>query len=303
VHGHIKQFSQKEAKLTTNEIDRISHLFKYAETIETSKGGEPFLTPDLFVYALKKIREVNPFAIVQTITNGTILTHQVLEEMINNRLDHMYISISGDTKENYNKIMGGDMFDKVIKNLKLINETKNKYRSIEPIIHFNTQLSKHCNPMNILEIAHENNVIEVNFVKTQMSKGNQNFSGSPYQDYMSEDKIHEEMNKIVKRANNLGISINFPGWGKTNFKSIGSPLRFYYPHKTKYFDLDLTCPTDAPWFRFCTAMRNVQPCCWSGSFIDWTKYEFEEIWNGDYLKNLRSALSSGIYPTVCNCRY
>lgn len=303
IHGHVRQFNSPDAMLTKAEIDQISPLFQYAETMETSKAGEPFITPDLFLYALEKIRFVNPFVIISTVTNGTILTDELLNGIIHNKLDHIYISISGDNKEQYNEIMGGDMFEKVVQNIKKIQQKKEERHSLEPFLHFNTQLSKYCDPFTVLDIAHQYGVIEVNFIKTHMSRGNAQFKGSPFQDYLTPEEIDKIMNGIVKKANDLKISINFPGWGKRNDKIIGSPQEFYYPHVTKYFDLDLTCPTDAPWFRYCTVMRYVQPCCWSGPFENWTKKPFEEIWNGTYLQDLRKKLSSNEYPSVCHCKY
>lgn len=303
VHGHVRNTNLPAAKLTFDEIDRISELFKYAEIMETSKGGEPFVTPSLFCYMLEKARKLNPCVIIHTVTNGTIMNEDILENIIINRLDHMYISISGDDAERYHKVMGGDMYSKVVKNLQRINKTKESMKSREPFLHFNTQLCKYNDPMKILELAHRYNIIEVNFVKTQMSNGNKRFNGAPIQDYMKKEKIESLMDEIVSFANKLQISINFPGWDTKNRNIIGSSERFYYPYITKYFDLSQTCPTDAPWFRYCTSMRKVQPCCWSGSFDDWTKKPFEEIWNGPHLKNLRRQLSQGEYPSVCHCRY
>ena len=307
-YGHVRDSSKPEAMLTEAEIDKLSELFKWAEVIETSKAGEPFMVPDLFVYALERIRSSNPFVIIHTVTNGTILTDSLLSSLISNKLDHMYVSISGDTQERYAQIMGGDKFDKVLSNLEKIQIAKQQASSKEPYLHFNTQLTRYCDPIAILELADQYGVIEVNFIKTHKHVNSQgeeapNFKGKPVQDYMSESEIDALLSSIVKKANELRISVNFPGWPKREDTIIGSSEQFYYPHITKYFDLDLTCPTDAPWFRFCTAMRGVQPCCWSGPFADWTKQSFEEIWNCQHLRHLRVELAAGQYPKVCQCRY
>lgn len=306
VHDHVKNASSPEAKLTFDEIDQLIQSFKFAEIMETSKGGEPCMTPDLFAYAIEQTRKINPFVIIHTVTNGTAITDRLVSSLIDNKLDHMYVSISGDNQENYHKVMGKDRYHKAIEGLERIRDGKLSTNSQEPYVHFNTQLCKYNDPMKILDLAHRHNVIEVNFVKTQMTegvKGNDMFKGSPVHHYMSPGEIDELMDKIVDRANALRISINFPGWDTHQRKILGSEASFYYPHLTKYFDLSMTCPTDAPWFRFCTSMRNVQPCCWSGGFADWTKEPFDSIWNGSYLKKLRQQIARGIYPKVCHCKY
>ena len=306
VHGHIRNANLPEAKLTIEEIDKLSEIFTFAEIMETSKGGEPCITPDLFAYALQKARKVNPFVIIHTVTNGTAITDKLLSSLISNKLDHMYISISGDDEESYHKVMGSNKYNNVIEGLRRINKGKRLASSREPFVHFNTQLCKYNDPIKMLNLAHEHNVIEVNFIKTQMesgASGNDVFKGSAIQNYRYKDEIEEIMDKIVERANGLRISINFPGWDTKQRDIHGSEQSFYYPHLTKYFDLAMTCPTDAPWFRYCTSMRKVQPCCWSGGFADWTKEPFEDIWNGKYLKDLRRQLSQGTYPKVCHCKY
>lgn len=302
VPGHIRDFNSHEAKLTIDEIDKISPLFKYAEIMETSKKGEPFLTSDLFCYTMKKIREVNPFVITQTVTNGTVMTDELIDTLISLKLDHMYISINSHENDLFNKFTGGN-FDSILKNLDRIQSEKAKRNSREPFLHFNCQLGKVADPLKVLDLAKKYGVIECNFIKTQPFEDNYSYRGNAAQDYMSASEIEKWMDDIVCKANELFISVNFPAWDTHKRKITGSTEHFYYPSTTKYFDLNLNCPTDAPWFRYCTSMRTVQPCCWSGPFSDWTKESFESIWNGSYLKSLRKMLSTGKYPAVCNCKY
>jgi len=300
--NHVRDTRDKNAKITLEEIDKISELFPYAEVIETSKGGEPFLTPSLFMYSLNRIREVNPFAIVHTVTNGTILPDNLLENLIHNKLDHIYISINGDSRESYQEITGEDKFDRVVRHLAKLTEAKKKANVKEPYIHFNTQLCKFNDPFSILQLAHQYNVVEVNFIKTQISESNSHFAESTLQSFKDPLEIEIMMDEIVKAANKLGISVNFGGWNTKPRQSVNYEESHYYP-LTKYFNHSLVCPTDAPWFRFCTAVRNVQPCCWSGVFDNWAENSFEDIWNGQYLKGLREQISKGVYPQVCHCRY
>lgn len=303
IPGHIRNAVLPESQLTLDEIDKLSELFPYAEFMETSKAGEPFMTPDLYMYMLSKVRQLNPFVVIHTTTNGTVISDRLLESLIENKLDHMYVSISGDDDDSYNKVMGRPYFQKVITNIQRIRKAKEQVRSREPFVHFNTQLCKFNDPLKLLDIADEYGVMEVNFVKTQIFNYNKHFAGFSVENYMSPDEIEHLMDRIVEKATRLKIAINFPAWDIKDRQLCGPAEPLYYPSMTKYFDRSLTCPTDAPWFRYCTAMRMVQPCCWSGRFTNWTEHTFDELWNGKYLKNLRERLSSGQYPDVCHCIY
>jgi len=300
---HIRDSKNRKAKLTIKEIDKLSPVFKYAEIIETSKAGEPFVTPELFIYGLDKIRKSNPFAVTHTVTNCTALNKDIVGSIVEQKLDHMYVSISGDNRDTYKQVMGRDQFDRVIENIKTIQEAKKSAGSREPYIHFNTQLCSENDPLVMLDLAKQYGVIEINFIKTQ-GTATAAFKGKSAYEYMSHDEVEAVMDRIVEKANQLRIAINFSGWDTKHRDIAGHQERFYYPYVTKYFDRSLTCPTDAPWFRYCTAMRKVQPCCWSPFNLgDWTVKPFEKIWNGPLMKKMRRDLSSGKYPDVCHCLY
>ena len=291
------------SKLTGNELDILEELFPYAEIMETSKAAEPFTTPDLFIDLLKRVRKVNPFVIIHCVTNGTINNEDVIKDLIEYKLDHIYISLSGDSRLNYKEITQKDLFDKVIHNLKRIRDLKLD-ESGEPYVHFNCQMSSYADPFKILDIADEYNVIEVNFIKTQYyDLVKTNFAGKAIQEYKTDHEIEDLMDKIIEKANSLEICINFSGWDTKTRHGCGPKYKYYYPSSTKYFNRELTCPTDAPWFRYCTAMENVSPCCWSGSFAKWTEQPFDDIWNCEHIKKMRKQIALGEYPSNCNCRY
>ena len=186
-------------RLTEQEIDRLSELFPYAEVMETSKAAEPFTTPDLFVYLLKKVREINPFVIIHTVTNGTVTKNAVIDSLIKYKLDHMYISLSGDSRSTYEDITKKDLFDKLIDNLKYIQKVKKEQKSGEPYIHFNCQLSVFAKPFKILDIAEKYGVIEVNFIKTQYDSDfvKANFAGKAVQEYMDKNEIEDLMDILT----------------------------------------------------------------------------------------------------------
>lgn len=288
-------------RLTFEDIDKLAPLFDYAEIIETSKAAEPFSTPDLFVYFLQKARQNNPFSLIHSVTNGSILSDQLLNAIFLYKLDHIYISINSDTEDKYKEISGGGSLHKVLNNIKKINEYKTKFSSLEPFLHINCQMSDYVNPLNLLDMAGELGIIEINFIKTMTTKQSV-FHGHGMHQYMSENELQSLGNLMAEKGKKYEIYLNFPGLPISSpvYPCRNSPE--YYP-PSKYFNLEFTCPTDAPWFRFCTSMYDVAPCCWSASFDSWKEKSFDEIWNGEHLTSLRKSISQGQYPSCCRCRY
>jgi radical SAM protein with 4Fe4S-binding SPASM domain len=86
--------------------------------------GEPFLNKDLenFIQYAKKIG----YTYIFVTTNGAAVTKTRIESAINNGLDSIKFSIHAGTRETYKKIHGKDDFERVIKNLKFVDEFRKK---------------------------------------------------------------------------------------------------------------------------------------------------------------------------------
>ncbi len=86
--------------------------------------GEPFLNKNLedYIRYAKKIG----YEYVYITTNGAACTPKRMEKAINNGLDSIKFSIHGGTAETYRKIHGKNDFERVIKNLKWVDEFRKK---------------------------------------------------------------------------------------------------------------------------------------------------------------------------------
>lgn len=82
--------------------------------------GEPFLNKNLEDY-IKYAKKIG-YDYVYITTNGAACTPKRMERAINNGLDSIKFSIHGGTNETYLKIHGKNDFERVIKNLKWVDE-------------------------------------------------------------------------------------------------------------------------------------------------------------------------------------
>jgi radical SAM protein with 4Fe4S-binding SPASM domain len=75
-------------------------------------------------------------------TNGTLLSERLIEQIVRSGMDQVSISIDGATKETYERIRVGARFERLIENMRALNQAKERLRSDTPHIHFNVVLMR-----------------------------------------------------------------------------------------------------------------------------------------------------------------
>ena len=101
--------------------------------IEISNSGEPFLNPDL----VKILEFADEKGIAITISNGTnfnTITEEVLEAIVKYKVRHITVSIDGASQEIYSQYRCNGNFEKVIANIKRLNEYKKLYHTEFPVL-------------------------------------------------------------------------------------------------------------------------------------------------------------------------
>ncbi|NQT89930.1 MAG: radical SAM protein [Candidatus Omnitrophica bacterium] len=116
---------ESEGKQT--EIDSETFRKTIRETVELGTktflfiGGEPFLRSDLFdLVGYAKGLGLNTVIV----TNGVLLTEENISRCFKNGADWLSISIDSASKENFSKIRGVDVLDRIISNVKTLNHMK-----------------------------------------------------------------------------------------------------------------------------------------------------------------------------------
>jgi len=112
------------------DIQTIKKVIKEASEMGVSYlilvGGEPFLEPRLF----ELISFANQCGMngVTLVTNGTLLTNEVIEKIFENNLSTCALSVSIDAafEETFAKIRGENVLNKIVNNINLLNTIKEK---------------------------------------------------------------------------------------------------------------------------------------------------------------------------------
>lgn len=93
------------------------------EAITFASRGEPTLNPELEKFL--KYSE-GKFLGLKLNTNATILSEKIINNLLSSDLETLVFSIDAANKEMYEKIRVNANFEKIIKNLELFNQIKNK---------------------------------------------------------------------------------------------------------------------------------------------------------------------------------
>lgn len=118
--------------LTLENFKKVVDNNPSVKEIEISNWGEVFLNPeiiDIIKYAHTKVNI--------TIQNGTNLnyaTDDILEALVKYQVKYISCSIDGTSQETYSQYRVGGNYDKIITHLKKLNEYKQKYNSLLPIL-------------------------------------------------------------------------------------------------------------------------------------------------------------------------
>ncbi len=99
------------------------------ECVHFGGFGEPFSHPELF----NMMRAVKDRGLrVEVITNGSLLTGEAVDRLIDMKIDMVFVSLDAPTREEYENIRQGADFDSVLGNVKRLVERRNGAKSKYP---------------------------------------------------------------------------------------------------------------------------------------------------------------------------
>jgi radical SAM protein with 4Fe4S-binding SPASM domain len=122
-------------------FDRIAaEVFPRASYVCLSLMTEPFMTRD-FPDRLEAVRRYGvPFS--EVITNGTLLTPEACVKIVEAQLSRVIVSIDGGTKEVFEAIRVGARFESVLRNFRMLRETRDARGARLPVLRINHVLSE-----------------------------------------------------------------------------------------------------------------------------------------------------------------
>ncbi|MEE9176050.1 MAG: radical SAM protein [Thermodesulfobacteriota bacterium] len=277
---HNKMAETSET-LTFEKFQQILNQFPYLIGIDLTGIGEPLLNKEF----LKMIEFAKERGLYVTFTdNFTLLNEEIARKLISYKVDEIVISLDGGTKEIYESIRIGANFDNVINNLKFLINLKKEIKTDTPqLIIRHIALEKNLQGIpSLIKLANSLGIKKVIISSLYSSDETKSFQ-------TTEDLRKNIRKEAYELSNNLGIDLEFRSSKKKSIRNC------YLPYVQTYI----------------TANGFILPCCYisqgggyeevilNNNFENIFDSDFNEIWNSEKYKKLRSSIKKGKAPNIC----
>lgn len=260
--------------------------------------GEPMMHPrffDMIDYAAAKgIR-------VTTNTNLTLLNAARAERCVQSELSCLHVSIDGATAATYEKIRVRAHYDKVLRNLQLLEDARQRTGRAGPEMHLVMVVMRqnlHELP-DLVRFAHRWNMAEffVQHLCHDFGESSLPAHYRPMRDFVQEQTLLEEepsriefyFNEARQIAKELGVKLRLPRTKPVQHAADKpGPERCDWPWRGAYISYD----------------GSAMPCCMiatpdRGTFGNMAEQGVEAVWNGEIANTFRRQLASEKPPEIC----
>lgn len=236
------------------KLEKILDEFK-PRFLNLGGDGEPLLNPHVGeLISLAKARGCT----VNFASNGTVLG-KVADKLIDSELDLLKISIDASTPETYQKIRNSDDHEKIVNNIRLLQERKKERGVTKPKLRFNVVVcSENVHELaDIASLAHELGVPTINY-KTLDVVGQEEGCEDIAEGVVNDDRLLDNYKIALERAKTLKVS--------TNLEYL---IRRYDDYKVRYSmenvrdgNLDRKVHCMIPWIStYVKVNGDLAPCC------------------------------------------
>ncbi len=150
---------RKKTRLSFERAKRIIDEVKdYVIEIRLYNWGEPFLNPELF-QIIKYAHDQGLYTFVHS--NFSIKNEELIDSIIESRLDRLSVSMDGLTQETFQKYRVNGKLDVVLRNIKLLVDARKKSQSQRPFIEVGFIVFK-FNEHELLQLDEMKNQLEIN---------------------------------------------------------------------------------------------------------------------------------------------
>lgn len=147
----LKALGRDTSKMSFEHFRTIvDQIAKYAYVMELYNWGEPFLHPQIFdmvSYAHK--RKI----CTRISSNMNVFNKDMARKAVESGLDRLMVSVDGSTQEVYEKYRRRGKLEKVVNNVRLLIEAKQRLGSRYPFVLFRMLTNRH-NEHQFKELAH-----------------------------------------------------------------------------------------------------------------------------------------------------
>lgn len=283
-------------------------------------GGEP-LARDVTFELMKRIRKHNMEG--DLVTNGSLLTKKIIETLVDIGWTRVKFSMDGSNPGIQDKLRREKCFNRIIKNIKLLSETKKKKNKDLPRIGFNVVVSNenYKDLPNIIELAYKTGCNEILLLPITV------FSEEGKKLKMDYDQM-VEFQQIIKdclpKLKEYGIFSNMDKFidlryiDKTNSmhevvmeeaekaiikEKINRGEKLIEDMKKDPKENFIFAPCFEPWSHI-TIIANGNIACCFNDYVWNTKitikdYTIKELWYGPYFERYRKQILTRKLPEAC----
>ena len=281
-------------------IQEVEKILPKIEVLQLSGlWGEVFLHPEVYLNILKMAK--NEGCEVRTISNGTLLTPEISEQLVEIGLDNLTISIDAATPGTYKTIRVGGDFKRLKKQIKKLQKIKKAKKKQKPSVHFafvGMRRNIHEFP-DLVKLAGKLGAESV--VLQEMGEFDETQGESLVLN--SKEAGKKIYNEALKIGETMGVNVSlFP---VDQFDE--NTIRVNPPRGIKDEDLKLEIPQgyrkdcDVPWKEaVITTSGDVLTCCAAQKPVgNILQTPFSEIWRSSLYKEFRRKVVSKKPPTMC----
>jgi len=248
-------------------------------------GAEPLMSPQFDQYA--EVIGTYSIHLVCLVTNGQLINEKVAKSVIRNRFNQIIVSVDGAKKETYESIRLGANFEKLINNLRLLNNLKREYKSQVPDLRINfVAMKRNIDQIEeLIELASE---LGISAIRVR-SLGDWGGALDYKNEILSSEIYSSKVRKAAKYGESKDIEILFEGmYGPEENENRQD---FYRPYKCVSPWYNLFVRGDGK-VRFCT----YQPF----EHGDFTFQTFKEIGDSNKVKTMRKLLKENPNASCLN---
>ena len=197
-------WKEKSQLMSFPDFKKIIEQFPELREIGLTGIGESYSNPD-YKKMLSYLKENREGIFIEIFDTFNWLKPEDIKHWIDIGLDKVYVSMDAATKETYEKIRVGATYEKVLKNIKLLDEMKKERNSYFPELWFHYIIGKH-NKHEIIQYLEMIHNLKVEVTNVQITKLLHNYS--EIQDWFI-DITDEEKKEIIEKGQDLGINVSF----------------------------------------------------------------------------------------------
>lgn len=279
--------SKRAADMSLEDFKRLIDSQDGVVEVKIQGLGEPTMGGDTYFEMIKYARAQHIW--VRTTTNASRLhLRDCYKKLVDSGANEIQISIDGATKEVFEGIRRGSVFERVVSNCKLINRYCADKGIIRTKMWTTVQKTNVHQLPDLVELAHEMGFKRMAFSFDLVDFGIEKWRST--NDGVAVTAVDVALcRKLLARAQSLGITLAF--WNVTSRYDTDEPKHLCgWPFERIYVSSD---------------MRLV-PCCIIGNpetYDVGDARRFTSEWNGAAMVDFRKAHLEGHVPAVCKSCY